>query len=65
MIYFMNNLNSEGRPLLDKKIFCKKCGFTSKTEQGIRVHMAVHRVGPDSYHQKGDLYKSKRWTYET
>jgi len=65
MILFMNQLNSEGKPIL-QKVHCKQCGFTSKTDRGIRVHMAVHRDKTvTSYHQKGNLYKSEKWTYET
>ena len=65
MTLFMNNLNSEGKPIIEN-VHCQKCGFTSQTEQGIRVHMAVHRDGTTtSYHTKDGLYKSERHTYET
>jgi len=64
---FMNNLGSDGKPIKEdnEKAHCLKCGFTSKTIHGLRIHMAIHRIGPGSYHTKDGLYKSGRHTYET
>jgi len=58
-MYFMSNLDSKGKPIKEnhKIAYCQVCGFTSATVHGLRVHMAIHSIGPDSYHVKGILYK--------
>lgn len=69
MIFFMNDLDSNGKPLHQaekKNAHCQICGFTSPSTHGLRVHMAIHRDGTTtSYHTKDGLYKSGRHTYET
>jgi len=67
-MYFMSNLDSKGKPIKEnhKIAYCQVCGFTSSTVHGLRVHMAIHRLGePTSYHTKDGLYKSGRHTYKT
>jgi len=65
MTLFIKDLDENGKPKKEAPAECQECGYKTSSWQGLRVHMAVHRNGPDSYHQKGDLYKSRRWTYET
>ena len=65
MTLFMKLLDENGKPK-PEKLRCKKCHKVYRTEKGFNVHKAVHRDKTvTSYHQKGDLYKSRKWTYET
>jgi len=63
MMYYMSRLDPKGKPIKEnsKSAHCQICGFTSTSIHGVRIHMASHRDGiVTSYHQKGDLYKSKK-----
>jgi len=64
MTLFISQLNEHGRPK-NENLVCRKCGRKFKFESGFNKHKSIHRVGPDSYHDKDNLYKSGKWTYET
>jgi len=61
MTLFIRDLDSEGKPKKEHT-HCNQCGYTTNSYHGLRVHMAVHRIGPDSYHNKEDLYKSGKYS---
>lgn len=60
MTLFISQLDSKGKPK-PNKTRCKKCYKIFTTQEGFNVHKAVHRVGPDSYHIKGEYVKSRRY----
>ena len=60
-MYYMSHLDSKGKPIKQnsKTAHCQICGFTSNTVHGVRIHMAVHRIGEQtSYHSKGNYLRS-------
>ena len=62
MTLFISQLLENGKPKPDKTR-CKKCFRVFRTEKGFNVHKAIHRDKTvTSYHQKGDLFKSKKHT---
>ena len=65
MTLFIRDLDENGKPKKEHT-HCKQCGYTTDNYHGLRVHMAVHRDKTvTSYHNKQDLFKSRKWTYET
>jgi len=65
MTIFISQLTSRGK-IRPHKTRCKKCYKVFKTQEGFNIHKAIHRDKTvTSYHNKKDLYKSKKWTYET
>jgi len=62
MTLFIKDLDENGRPQKVSPAECQQCGFTALTWHGLRVHMAIHRIGPGSYHTKDGLLKSGRHT---
>ena len=60
----MSKCDEKGRPLKETTR-CGKCGRKFGNQGSLRNHIKVHRDGKTtSYHQKGDLYKSEKYTYE-
>jgi len=60
----MSSLNDKGLPKIET-FFCRKCGFTTKWEGALQNHIRVHRDGKTpSYHDKENLLKSGKYTYE-
>ena len=58
---FIKDLDENGKPRIEN-IKCQSCGFITKTMHGLRIHMAIHRTGNESYHDKENLWKSGRYS---
>jgi len=63
MTLFIRDLDENGK-VRNENTNCDQCDFKTNSYHGLRVHMAIHRIGPDSYHDKENLFKSRKWTYE-
>ena len=65
MTLFINDLDENGK-VRTENTHCNQCDYITNSYHGLRVHMAIHRDKiVTSYHDKENLFKSRRWTYET